>query len=136
MIDADDGNEKKDNVPASSDDDIVSVDISSSSYFIKNPKVIATARGKSLGWFTDLPEESSQMLPRGWKQRSLEATNNKTGEKTSIKHYLAPDLRVLKTGLAVVEYLRIKGGLEREDLAQIAGKLNVPEKKFKSLFEQ
>ena len=111
------------------------VDISSSAYFVKNPKVIATARGKSLGWFDDLPA-GSDLLPSGWKQRSLEATNNKTGEKTLIKHYLSPEQKVLKTGLAVVEYLRIKGGMEKEELVKIAEKLNVPEKKFKSLFDQ
>jgi len=110
------------------------MDISQSPYFIKNPKVIATARGKSLEWFSDLPDTS--VLPSGWKQRIVEVTNKKTGDQTTTKHYLSPEHRVLRTGLAVIEYLRIKEGLSQEQLSGIASKLNVADKKFKELFSE
>ena len=106
------------------------IDLSSSKYFDKNPKVIATARGKSLLLFDEIPEG----LPSGWKQRNFEVTSKQTGDKSILKHYLAPEQKVLKTGLAVVEYLRVKGDLDHDALVDIAKKLNIADKKFKSLF--
>jgi len=104
------------------------VDLSRSKYFEKNPKVMATARGKSLALFDKIAED----LPSGWKQRNLEVTS-KTGEKSMQNHYLAPEHKVLKSALAVVEYLRMKGE-DYETLIDISKKLNVPEKKFNSLY--
>merc|ERR1719420_1302165 len=106
------------------------IDLSSSKYFDKNPKVIATARGKSLLLFDEIPEG----LPSGWKQRNFEVTSKQTGDKSILKLYLAPEQKVLKTGLAVVEYLRVKGDLDHDALVDIAKKLNIADKKFKSLF--
>eukprot|EP00088_Acartia_fossae_P056098 TRINITY_DN65292_c0_g1_i1.p1 TRINITY_DN65292_c0_g1~~TRINITY_DN65292_c0_g1_i1.p1 ORF type:complete len:266 (-),score=75.10 TRINITY_DN65292_c0_g1_i1:4-693(-) len=110
-------------------ENIVPVDLSTSRYFEKNPKVVATARGKALTLFDDIPEG----LPVGWKLRNVEV-NTKSGDKQMSKHFLAPEQKVLKTGLAVVEYLRIKGEHTQEELEQIAKKLNVADKKFRSLF--
>merc|ERR1712098_221511 len=120
--------EEVNNHPSQSTLQVEQVDLSNSKYFEKNPKVMATARGKSLTLFDKVAED----LPPGWKQRNLEVTS-KTGEKSMVNHYLAPEQKVLKTALAVVEYLRMKGE-DYEKLIDIAKKLNIPEKKFSSLF--
>jgi len=117
-------------IEAEKSEAVQAIDLSSSKYFDKNPKVIATARGKSLLLFDEIPEG----LPSGWKQRNFEVTNKQTGDKSVLKHYLAPEQKVLKTGLAVVEYLRVKGDLDHDALVDIAKKLNIADKKFKSLF--
>ena len=104
------------------------VDLSSSKYFEKNPKMIANCRSSLRNLFLVNPA-----LPEGWGQRVLEATSKK-GDKVTSKHYLSPEQKVLRSGMAVVEYLRIKGELEPDQLKQLAKDLNVAEKKFQSLF--
>merc|ERR1719318_589449 len=97
------------------------LDISQSKYFTKNPKVITSARGKSISLFNEIPFGLSE----NWKMRT----------KSMIKHYLSPELKVLKTGLAVVEYLRLKGEMGPEQILEISKVLNVSEGKLKSLYE-
>jgi len=106
------------------------LDISQSKYFTKNPKVITSARGKSISLFNEIPFGLSE----NWKMRTFEATT-KTGAKSMIKHYLSPELKVLKTGLAVVEYLRLKGEMGPEQILEISKVLNVSEGKLKTLYE-
>jgi len=106
------------------------VDISQSRYFSKNPNAITTARGKSVALFTEIPSG----LPPNWKMRSAETTN-KAGGKGVTRHFLSPELKVLKTGLAVVEYLRLKGELDTEQILEISQVLNISEGKLKSLYQ-
>ena len=108
---------------------VAKIDLSSSKYFERNPKCIAIARGKSLALFEDTPDG----LPEGWRMRNVEVTT-KTGEKSTIRHYLSPEQRVLKTGLGVIEFLRVTASVDQETLEDMARKLNIPDKKFKSLF--
>ena len=37
---------------------------------------------------------------------NFQVNNKVTGEKSMSRHYLSPERKVLKTGLAVIEYLR------------------------------
>ena len=106
------------------------LDISQSKYFTSNPKVLTSARGKSISLFNEIPFGLSEK----WKMRTFEATT-KTGAKSMIKHYLTPEFKVLKTGLAVVEYLRLKGEMGTEQILEISKVLNIPEAKLKSLYE-
>eukprot|EP00091_Calanus_sinicus_P022561 TRINITY_DN7211_c0_g1_i3.p1 TRINITY_DN7211_c0_g1~~TRINITY_DN7211_c0_g1_i3.p1 ORF type:complete len:129 (-),score=26.01 TRINITY_DN7211_c0_g1_i3:45-431(-) len=106
------------------------LDTSQSKYFTKNPKVITSARGKSISLFNETPVG----LPEKWQMRTFEATT-KTGAKSMIKHYLSPELKVLKTGLAVVEYLRLKGEMGPEQILEVSKVLNVSEGKLKTLYE-
>jgi len=105
------------------------VDISKSRYFLKNPKTITSARGKSVALFTETPSG----LPPNWKMRSVETTN-KAGGKVFTRHFLSPELKVLKTGLSVVEYLRLKGELDTDQIIEISKVLNISEGKLKSLY--
>jgi len=105
------------------------VDISQSRYFKKNPKSITSARGKSVALFTETPSG----LPANWKMRSVETTN-KAGGKIVTRHFLSPELKVLKTGLSVVEYLRLKGELDTDQILEISRVLNISESKLKSLY--
>jgi len=95
-------------------------------YFTRNPKVITSANAKSIYLFNELPEGLSE----NWKMRTFEVI--KKGAKSMIKHYLTPELMVLKTDLAVVEYLRLKGEMGTEQLLEISRLLNIPEKKLKT----
>ena len=106
------------------------IDISSSKYFTKNPNVIANARGKSVKLF----DEEASDLPEGWKMRSIEVNSKTGGGVSTIKHYLSPDTKVLKTGLSVIEYLRLEGVIGTDKILEIAQKLNVSEKKIRNLY--
>merc|ERR1719431_1559688 len=105
------------------------LDISQSRYFKKNPKSITSARGKSVALFTETPSG----LPANWRMRSVETTN-KAGGKVVTRHFLSPELKVLKTGLSVVEYLRLKGELDTDQILDISKVLNISESKLKSLY--
>ena len=58
----------------------------------------------------------------------------KTGGLSTIKHFLTPDTKVLKTGLAVIEYLRLEAILSTDHILEISKKLNVSEKKLRNLY--
>jgi len=107
-------------------------DISQSKYFTKNPNVITNARGKSISLFNETPAAG---LSEKWRMRSFETTT-KAGSKALIKHYLTPELKVLKTGLAVVEYLRLTGEMGTDQILETARALNISEGKLKkTLYE-
>jgi len=106
------------------------IDISKSNFFLKYPNVIADARGKSVNLF----DEEAVALPKGWRMRSIEVNSKTGGGVSTIKHYLSPGMKVLKTGVSVVEYLRLEGILETEKIVEIATKLNVSEKKLRNLY--
>jgi len=107
------------------------VDLSQSKYFTKNPKVITSARGKSLALFNELVVGLSE----DWKMRTFEV-DTKNGLKSTVKHYLTPEAKVLKTGLAVIEYLRLKGDMDESQLKNTAKMLNINDSKLRNLFEQ
>jgi len=104
-------------------------DISQSKYFTRNPKVITNARGKSISLFNETPAGLSEK----WRVRSFETTT-KAGSKALIKHYLTPELKVLKNGLAVVEYLRLTGEMGTDQILEIAKALNISDGKLKTLY--
>merc|ERR1711915_153051 len=56
------------------------IDFTKSNYFLKNPQVIAAARGKSVSLFS----EPAGGLPDGWRMRTIEREAT-----SSIRHYLA-----------------------------------------------
>merc|ERR1711864_55983 len=91
------------------DSPISNIDTSLSKYFEKNPNVFANARGKSLKLFSE------------------------GAKSTSIKHYLTPDQKVLKTGLAVLEYLRLEGKLNPDQLVEVRTVLKISDKKLRDL---
>jgi len=105
------------------------VDVSSSQYFKNNPKILSTARDSSVSLF----DQVNPSLPLGWRQRILTVIS-KSGDKVTNRHYLSPEMKVLKSGMAVVEYLRLKGEFDIDQLKLLAKDLNIADKKFQSLF--
>merc|ERR1712013_158809 len=104
-----------------------SLDIQGSEYFTKYPKAIANPQEKSLKLF-----KNAEGLPEGWKVRLL---NDPKGDGKTVRHYLSPDMRVLKTGQGVVEYLRLAGTLSKDQILEIAKIfLLLSEKKISALF--
>jgi len=104
-----------------------SLDIQGSEYFTKYPKAIANPQEKSLKLF-----KNAEGLPEGWKVRLL---NDPKGDGKTVRHYLSPDMRVLKTGQGVVEYLRLAGTLSKDQILEIAKNvLLLSEKKISALF--
>jgi len=103
------------------------LDLKSSEYFTKYPRAIANPQEKTLKLFNH-----AEGLPEGWKVRLLK--DPKDDGKT-VRHYLSPDTRVLKTGQGVVEYLRLAGTLPKDQILEIAKNvLLLSEKKISALF--
>lgn len=130
VVDLNDFDDKNEELFEQSGNPKPTVDVSLSKYFIKNPNVIANARGKSVKLFN----EEAKDLPEGWKMRSIEVKSKTGSGMSTIKHYLTPDTKVLKTGLSVIEYLRLEGSISTDQILEISRKLNVSEKKLKNLY--
>merc|ERR1719319_540371 len=89
------------------------LNLKSSEYFTKYPKAIANPQERSLKLFVGAAEG----LPEGWRVRELQDPRD---EARTVRHYLSPDTRVLKTGQGVVEYLRLEGLLHTDQILAIA----------------
>ena len=107
------------------------MDLTSSEYFAKHPKAIATPQERSMKLFTDAMEG----LPEGWKVRTLIDPRPWAREEgKTVRHYLSPDCRVLKTGQGVMEYLRLGGEMDTEAVLDIAKNiLHISDKKINAL---
>merc|ERR1712129_432737 len=103
------------------------IDTSKSDYLTKIPTMISKARGASIKLFT----EEVQDLPQGWKSRTVESKDS-VRTKTQ-KHFLTPSGVILKTGLAVLEFLRLEGRTEMGKILEIARALKIKEKVVKKL---
>jgi len=104
------------------------LDLKSSEYFTKYPKAIANPQERSLKLFND----DAEGLPEGWKVRLLKDPRD---EGRTVRHYLSPDMRVLKTGQGVVEYLRLEGSLPTDQILNIAKNvLQLSDKKINALY--
>ena len=68
-------------------------------------------------------------LPVGWRWRIFTRKNGRVDYE-----YLSPEMKVLKSGMAVVEYLRLQGEFNIDQLKVLAKDLNIADKKFQSLF--
>merc|ERR1712192_77435 len=104
------------------------LDLKASEYFTKYPKAIANPQERSLKLF----KEDAEGLPEGWKVRLLKDPRD---EGKTVRHYLSPDMRVLKTGQGVVEYLRLEGSLPTDQILNIAKNvLQLSDKKINALY--
>jgi len=105
------------------------IDTSQSEYLTKNSTVITKARGASINLFN----QDAKGLPEGWKSRTIEAKDSSRGIIIK-KHFLTPTCIVLKTGLAVVEFLRLGGTMEMERILEVAKDvLHIKEKTLKKV---
>ena len=106
----------------------IQVDLKASEYFTKYPKAIANPQERSLKLFN----KDVEGLPKGWKVRHLK--DPRPLQDKTVDHYLSPDLRVLKTGQGVVEFLRLEGSLPTDQILGIAKSvLLLAEKKINAL---
>eukprot|EP00092_Neocalanus_flemingeri_P038675 GFUD01042109.1.p1 GENE.GFUD01042109.1~~GFUD01042109.1.p1 ORF type:complete len:441 (+),score=100.10 GFUD01042109.1:126-1448(+) len=82
-----------------------------SEYFKKFPKQIsACSKDRALS-FTEIDPK----LPTGWKTKTL---MRKTGQNTGRqdKEFLSPEMKVFRSRIAVVEYMKAMGGYSEEEM--------------------
>merc|ERR1711874_287916 len=103
------------------------IDITKSAYFSKSKQVLSNG-GKYQEKFT----EAVPCLPDNWKTRTVEAKDK--GKVVVHKHFLSPEGAMMKTTMAVVEYLRIEGKLKPEEILEVAKILKVGSRKLQKLF--
>jgi len=103
------------------------IDITKSAYFSKSKQVLSSG-GKYQEKFT----EAVPCLPDNWKTRTVEAKDK--GKVVVHKHFLSPEGAMMKTTMAVVEYLRIEGKMKPEEILEVAKVLKVGSRKLQKLF--
>ena len=60
----------------------------------------------------------------------------RSGSRIEVKRrYLTPDLKTLKSPLAVLEYMRLSGTNSAEEILDVSKYLNVPQKRLKEYLE-
>ena len=122
------------------------IDITKSAYFSKTKQVLSSGE-KFQEKFTD----TVPCLPENWKFRTVDAKDKGKVGITNIlyiimvifflflkvvvhKHFLSPEGAMMKTTMAVVEYLRIEGKLKPDEILEVAKNLKVGSRKLQKLF--
>ena len=103
------------------------IDITKSAYFSKTKQVLSSGE-KYQEKFT----EAVPCLPDNWKVRTVDAKDK--GKVVVHKHFLSPEGAMMKTTMAVVEYLRIEGKLKPDEILEVAKTLKVGSRKLQKLF--
>jgi len=107
------------------------VDISKSKYFKANPQTVnSQVEGKLKDQYNVLDDK----LPGGWKVKEIQH-ELKSGRKETKRHYLTPDNKALKTGLAVLEYMRLSGKYSAKEIMDYAKYLAVPVNRLEKYME-
>jgi len=85
-----------------------------SEYFKKFPKQINSASQERALRFT----ETDSTLPAGWKVKTFD---RKTGKSTGRqdKEFLSPELKVFRSRIAVLEYMKAMGGYTEEEMFKV-----------------
>jgi len=101
---------------------------SKSQYFTDNPAVFSKCLDDNLPSFL----KSLKFLP-GWKLKKNEV-KKKNGERIPATHFLSPEGVVIRSGLGVLEYLKI-GGADIERLKAVSLKLKVRPTNFEKYLQ-
>jgi len=103
------------------------IDVTKSAYFSKTKQVLSSGEK-----YQDKFTEAVPCLPPNWKTRTVDAKDK--GKVVVHKHFLSPEGAMMKTTMAVVEYLRIEGKLKPEEILEVAKILKVGSRKLQKLF--
>jgi len=95
-----------------------------SEYFKKFPKQISNCSQERALRFT----ESDPNLPDGWKVQTFDRrTGKSTGRKD--KEFLSPEMKVFRSKIAVLEYMKAMGGYSEEEMFKVLP-INVKKEKI------
>ena len=110
----------------------VEADVSKSKYFKANPQSIGKLgdNGSSLSDFTTVDPK----LPSGWRVKEY-VKDVGGGRKEKKKFFLTRDHHILKTGLAVLEFMRLTGQFTAKQIMDIAKYLAVPVSRLEKYME-
>jgi len=103
------------------------IDITQSPYFTKTKQVLSDGEK-----FQDKFTEAVPGLPENWKYRTVDVKDK--GKVVVLKHFLSPECVLMKSAMAVVEYLRMEGKLKPDEILEVAKTLKVGNRKLQKLF--
>jgi len=113
------------------EDTTLQVDVGKSKYFKANPQTVSVQVDSKIREQYDVIDDK---LPVGWKVREIEH-EFKSGKKETKRHYLTPDNKALKTGLAVLEYMRLSSRYSAKEIMDYAKYLAVPVNRLEKYME-
>ena len=109
-------------------------DVQKSKYFKANPHTFSlptdTDHGMSVEEFTI----DDDKMPKGWKIKEVTRVL-KNGRKETKRFFLTRDHHVLKTGLAVLEFMRLTGAFTAKQIMDIARHLSIPVSRLEKYME-
>ena len=97
-----------------------------SAFFQDNPKLFEECTEEKFDKYWK--DAEALMFLEGWKMKRIKIKRS-TGEIFPVRHFLSPLNIILKSGISVIEYLRVSGASEQEAI-KLSKKLRIKEEKF------
>lgn len=112
----------------------VEADVEKSKYFKANPHTFSLPTDKEQGMSVEEFTMEDQKMPKGWKIKEVTRVL-KNGRRETKRFFLTRDHHILKTGLAVLEFMRLTGAFTAKQIMDIARHLSVPVSRLEKYME-
>lgn len=112
----------------------VEADVEKSKYFKANPHTFSLPTDNEQGMSVEEFTMEDQKMPKGWKIKEVIRVL-KNGRRETKRFFLTRDHHILKTGLAVLEFMRLTGAFTAKQIMDIARHLSVPVSRLEKYME-
>jgi len=112
----------------------VEANVEKSKYFKANPHTFSLPTDKEQGMSVEEFTTEDQKMPKGWKIKEVTRVL-KNGRRETKRFFLTRDHHILKTGLAVLEFMRLTGAFTAKQIMDIARHLSVPVSRLEKYME-
>ena len=112
----------------------VEADVEKSKYFKANPHTFSLPTDNEQGMSVEEFTMEDQKMPKGWKIKEVTRVL-KNGRRETKRFFLTRDHHILKTGLAVLEFMRLTGAFTAKQIMDIARHLSVPVSRLEKYME-
>ena len=112
----------------------IEANVEKSKYFKANPHTFSLPTDKEPGMSVEEFTTEDEKMPRGWKIKEV-TRDLKNGRRETKRFFLTRDHHVLKTGLAVLEFMRLTGAFTAKQIMDIARHLSVPVSRLEKYME-
>ena len=112
----------------------IEANVEKSKYFKANPHTFSLPTDKEPGMSVEDFTTEDEKMPRGWKIKEVTRVL-KNGRRETKRFFLTRDHHVLKTGLAVLEFMRLTGAFTAKQIMDIARHLSVPVSRLEKYME-
>ena len=112
----------------------IEANVEKSKYFKANPHTFSLPTNKEKTMSVEEFDIEDAKMPKGWKIKEVTRIL-KSGRKETKRFFLTRDQHILKTGLAVLEFMRLTGCFTAKQIMDIARHLSVPVSRLEKYME-